>query len=309
MPVIREEYDLKRTILRGTALLAALLMLLPAVSCKKEEPGLAPTETTPIAEEKESGTLTEGGATYTLYKTYAELSAYSGTEKEIVLPARVGGLPVLKIGKDAFYFNGILEKVTLPEGLIVIGQSAFDKCKKLTTVVFPASLEVVGDFSFRASGITEAVFADGLYSIGKYAFQDTPLRSVSVPDSCSFIGKYAFSGSAIENAVIPLRVTSLSNRVFSNCDALKTVVLPRSVVSIDEYVFSACDGLETVVIPPEVTSIREGLLSSSPNAVIVAVAGSEGERIANRNGYPLTLVTEEELAAYYPSDVPGTEAK
>ena len=284
---------------RALLLVLSLLSVLSCAACGKKNEELPPTETTYIAEEKESGTVKEGNGTYTLYKTYAELTDYSGTEKEVSLPARVGGLPVLKIGKEAFIYNETLEKITLPEGLVVIGQSAFDKCRNLKTVVFPVSLEIVGDFSFRASGITSAVFADGLYSIGKYAFQDTPLTSVTVPDSCSFYGKYAFSGTKLTEAVIPVRVTSLGDRIYTNCDAMITAVIPRTVTDINDYAFSACDFLETIVIPPETVNIRDGLLSSSPKATVVTTAGSAAEKIAKKNGYPLKTVTEEELAAYY----------
>ena len=280
-------------------LVLSALTVLSLAACGEKKEELPPTETTYIAEEKESGTVKEGNGTYTLYKTYAELTAYSGTEKEIAFPARVGGLPVLKIGKEAFAYNETLEKATLPEGLVVIGQSAFDKCKNLKTVVFPDSLEIVGDFSFRASGITSAVFADGLYSIGKYAFQDTPLASVTIPDSCSFYGKYAFSGTKLTEAVIPLRVTSLGDRLFTNCDSMTKVIVPRTVTDINDYAFSACDVLETVVIPPEVVNIRDGLLSSSPKATVITTAGSAAEKCAKKNGYPLKTVTEEELSAYY----------
>lgn len=281
------------------ALLLALLFCLSCFACEEKAEKIPPTETTYIAEEKESGTVKEGSGTYTLYKTYAELTDYTGTEKEVSLPARVGGLPVLKIGKEAFLYNETLEKVTLPEGLVIIGQSAFDKCKNLKTVVFPDSLEVVGDYSFRASGITSAIFADGLYSIGKYAFQDAPLTSVTVPDSCSFYGKYAFSGTKLTEAVIPLRVTSLGDRLYTNCDSMTKAIIPRTVTDINDYAFSACDVLETIVIPPETVNIRDGLLSSSPKATVITTAGSAAEKFAKRNSYPMHIVTEDELAAYY----------
>ena len=63
------------------------------------------------------------------------------------------------------------QSCTVPKGTLVIGKSAFEYCKDLTTVVLP----------------------DGLTTIEQGAFVAcTGLRSVNLPDSITSIGVYAF---------------------------------------------------------------------------------------------------------------------
>ncbi len=110
-------------------------------------------------------------AVFTLLEddTY-ELTSYSGTAGEVVVPAQNEGKPVTKIGKDAFKDNTNLKKVTFPATLTEIGESAFEGCAYLNDLVFP----------------------DGLKKIGARAFYGLSLLSnLTIPDSVTEIGEYA----------------------------------------------------------------------------------------------------------------------
>lgn len=64
-----------------------------------------------------------GDYTYTLTEDgTAEIAGYSGTEPEVVIPAQVDGHPVTSIGAKAFAGLDGLTAVTLPEGVIRIGE-------------------------------------------------------------------------------------------------------------------------------------------------------------------------------------------
>lgn len=91
------------------ALCAALVFLFLA-ACAAPAP--KPTE------EIEAEPVTSGDYTYVrLEDGTAELLAYSGEAAELEIPAEIDGIPISSIGKQAFYSNDILERVTVPEGV------------------------------------------------------------------------------------------------------------------------------------------------------------------------------------------------
>jgi hypothetical protein len=65
--------------------------------------------------------------------------------KTIVWPKAEKGAVVDKI---VFYKCSQLEKCIIPEGVITIGDSAFQECSSLTKVQLPSSLESLGARSF-----------------------------------------------------------------------------------------------------------------------------------------------------------------
>lgn len=63
----------------------------------------------------------------------AEISAYSGNEREIMIPETIAGYQVTRIGKRAFEETNI-EAVTIPKNIEIIGERAFQSCDKLKSV-------------------------------------------------------------------------------------------------------------------------------------------------------------------------------
>ena len=52
---------------------------------------------------------------------------YRGKSENAIVPASIGGIPVDEIGEQAFYKRGEkITHVTLPEGIDLIGDSAFE---------------------------------------------------------------------------------------------------------------------------------------------------------------------------------------
>jgi len=59
------------------------------------------------------------------------------------------GSKLLYNGGDIYHLNPFLEKVSIPEGITSIGDSAFYNCTKLSgTLVFPSTLKSIGKYSF-----------------------------------------------------------------------------------------------------------------------------------------------------------------
>lgn len=81
---------------------------------------------------------------------------------------------LIEIGASAFELCGSLNRVDLPEGLKYIGANAFDDIgDHFDRIVFPKSLEAIGDFAFAGChALKTAVFKNQCTRLGKYVFAD-----------------------------------------------------------------------------------------------------------------------------------------
>ncbi len=72
-------------------------------------------------------------------------------DKNVIIPKEFNGLPVTVIAENAFLDNARITSVTVPEGVKVIGNSAFSVCDALKSVVLPYSLKRIEDNAFYYS--------------------------------------------------------------------------------------------------------------------------------------------------------------
>ena len=59
------------------------------------------------------------------------ITGYTGSATAVTIPDRINGLPVTRIGSDAFYECYKLTSVTIPNSVASIGDGAFDGCTGL----------------------------------------------------------------------------------------------------------------------------------------------------------------------------------
>lgn len=79
---------------------------------------------------------TEGFFKYSIVnQEYISIHSYYGTEKEVVIPDSIAGLPVLCIEAKAFYGNSAVEKITIPYTVREIGEDAFGNMPALKEIV------------------------------------------------------------------------------------------------------------------------------------------------------------------------------
>lgn len=87
------------------------------------------------------------------------------------------------IGDHAFQNAQNLERVTLPETVKIIKDSAFDDCKNLTDISFPPSLTEMGAWAFHGCDkLTKIELPQAISRIGTYAFGSCEaLTEIAVP--------------------------------------------------------------------------------------------------------------------------------
>lgn len=87
------------------------------------------------------------------------------------------------IGEDAF--NGsLITSIVIPEGVEEISFGAFRNCHKLTNVQLPSSLKKMEQQAFAATGLVSLQIPEGVTEIGKAAFFNSrSLRSIIIPST------------------------------------------------------------------------------------------------------------------------------
>ena len=174
---------------------------------------------------------------------------------------------------------------TIPDGVIEIGEAAFDTCRELTDVTIANSVTVIGDLAFSyCTGLSTVIIPYGVTSIGFQSFSCCfALTSISIPASVTSIGEEAFSscdnlpaihvdnhnpnyssdargvlfdkaqetliaapGAITGSYTIPSSVTRLDPLAFHDCGRLTDITIPESVAYIGVFGFSGCGRLSII---------------------------------------------------------------
>ena len=168
-------------------------------SDKTEEPGKTVSSSEPG----------EGESNYTynaLDDGTIEITSYSGSAENIVIPAQIDGKSVTRIGNNAFEKSSAKE-IVIPDSVTDIEQYAFEGCTSLSDITLPDSLTSIGLSAFvSCTALTDIALPDSLTYIDGFAFANcTSLKTVTVPASVTFIGGWAF-GYYFEDGNIDARV-------------------------------------------------------------------------------------------------------
>jgi hypothetical protein len=272
----------KRTIVSAIVIaVTALSVAFIRVTGNREQTfGFAATET--------AGKLTVTGWTigYTSTGTIVDRLARNvfGPEEKtvaipaaLIIPAEIGGVPVVGIDESAFQHQPEITSVTIPDSVTYIGNASFRDCTSLTSITIPNSVTSIEDSAFQGcASLTSVTIPNSVTSIGTSAFQGcTSLTSVTIPNSVTSIGDYVFLDCAsLASVTIPNSVTSIGNSTFQRCASLASVTIPNSVTSIGNSAFRDCTSLTSVTIGNSVTSIGNFAFYNCASLASVTFIGS-----------------------------------
>ncbi|MCX4362191.1 MAG: leucine-rich repeat protein [Clostridia bacterium] len=201
------------------------------------------------------------GFRYELNGSRATITAYEGSDTEVVVPDKVRGNRVVGVSKDAFKsgassitsikFNctssafafasevfkemTALKKVVLPSNLKEIPTEAFRGCKALESVIIPDSVTKIGENAFRECTSLDFIYKSENYSTeGSSAIKD---NAVYMPSGLLEIGAHAFDG----------------------CTDIVEMYFAKSLEKIGDYAFNSCSRLSDLEVEEncELTSIGE----------------------------------------------------
>ena len=208
---------------------------------------------------------------YTVSEYHVQITKYTGTDKDVVIPPVIEGRPVTSLGEPAFSETDI-ESVIIPDTVDFIRTSFFN-CTSLKKVVMPDSVVIIEGSAF--SGCTS-------------------LNDISLPENLLFADWCAFSETAIEALNIP-KYASLGDGAFCNNPHLKTVTFEEGCEKIGDGLreFSNCQSLEKVVIPSTAKQFVFYAFSNCPNLKSFEFAGNAPEKVVLLDSF------SEKDAVYY----------
>ena len=121
--------------------------------------------------------------------------------------------------------------------------------QNVSSYSIPNGVLIIEDYAFEnAKQLTEVVLSDSVEEIGHSAFIHCEnLRNIQLGNSLKRIGGVAFGFcSSLTAITIPDSVEELSYSVFSYCDNLESVVIGSGVIQLDKWIFEDCDALSEV---------------------------------------------------------------
>ena len=209
------------------------------------------------------------------------ITGYTGSEKNLVVPATLDGNAVTAIGAKAFHKNTSLRSITIPGTVKTIGANAFRDCTEFRTVTLNEGLVSIAANAFIHTDLRAVTFPASLERLGQYAFYNNPsLKTVVFKSAvCGFEGdsdweknytypgpdnRYSLHGQlgevfascvALESITFAAGQTFVGKNMFFGCTALKNVNLGSSLMEIRRHAFYGCTALRGIELPTGLETI------------------------------------------------------
>lgn len=191
---------------------------------------------------------------------------------------------VTHIDSYAFSYSENLMEITLPQGIMTIGDGAFNSCA-FVNITLPEGVTLIKDNTFQScDNLLHIEIPDAVITIGQNAFWGcSSLKTIKMPAQLTYLKYQAFYRcSSLESIEIPDGVSVIEGKAFNECSSLSSVVLPSRLVTISNDAFAGCSSLESIDIPKSVSYIKQGafLGCSSLKSVEIPAGVSILERSA-----------------------------
>ena len=180
-----------------------------------------------------------GGYTVTGY------TAPSNWDGKLAISETIYGLPVVAIGEDAFYKCSKLTSIVIPDSVTSIGYGAFYDCKNLVDVTLSSNLEYIDtDAFYNCTNLKYNIYDTAAY-LGN---ADNPYTVLIKP-----LHKY------IDQFQIHPQTKVIYSGAFFDCQTLTEITIPEGVLCIGRSAFVMCTELTKVSIPSSVIHMEQGV--------------------------------------------------
>lgn len=192
--------------------------------------------------------VVSGFALYT--KDKKKLISYFGSDSKVTIP---DGVEI--IGSKAFVENENLLEIEFPESLRSIENAAFKYCLRLSQISLPKNVRQIGEQCFYGCESLKNIMALGeINKICKEAFYGCNIKELSLPESLIEIDDNAFNSNRnLDSITLPVNVKRIGNSSFAYC-SIKHIYLNDDLQEIGDFCFFECP-IESIVIPSNVKYI------------------------------------------------------
>jgi hypothetical protein len=191
------------------------------------------------------------------------ITNYIGAGGALVVPMAINGLPVTRIEANAFASEVNITSITVPEGILCIGDNAFASLDNVTSITLPNSVTnigfglmandpLLGSFTcptkltvipestfYYCAGLTNVVAPPGLTQIDSYAFTYCGFKSFEIPDGVTEIKQSVFGGCQLTNITFSANITNLGWHAFAGCFSLESARFKGNAPTVDSP-FTSC---------------------------------------------------------------------
>jgi hypothetical protein len=289
------------TLKKSISIVLAILMLISVFTVVPLTAGAAETHkrhTKANTEKNHTGDAIQSGNYYYYLNDdgEAQISSYSGSVADLVIPDTLDGRKVVGIDSEVFEDHEEIKNIQIPDSVTHIGSDAFyntgfynNKANWENGVLYSGKFlikadNMTGTYTIK-DGTTviasEAFYEWHLIENEDYNYEDddyyedgtySELEGVVIPSSVTHIGYCAFVYcDKLKSVTLSNGLKYIEDSAFYNCAALKSISIPNSVTTIEDSAFDSCTSLENVTLPSGLTSINWGLFKycRSLNSIII----------------------------------------
>ena len=190
------------------------------------------------------------------------ITGYTGSDKNLVVPATLDGNAVTAIGAKAFHKNTSLRSITIPGTVKTIGANAFRDCTEFRTVTLNEGLVSIAANAFIHTDLRAVTFPASLERLGQYAFYNNPSLKTVVFKSAvrGFDGDIDYVQTSNYLTVLaPENSWALHGQlgdVFASCTVLDSVTFADNQGFVGKNMFYGCTSLKNVKLGSGMTEIR-----------------------------------------------------
>ena len=249
---------------------------------------------------------------YTYYDDYDHkggviIKKYTGDEINCKIPKKLGKKPVTAIGWGAFDDKEYMKTVSIPATVKMIDGYSFRRCKSLTAVTIPNSVESIGSMIFEECPNLKTVkLSAKITVIPEKAFNNCPkLTKVTMSNKVTKINGMAFNGCAsLKDFNLPASLEEISYQAFNGCNSLTKIIIPDTVTKItsldwvSEATLGNCANLKTVVFGKKITNIPSGVCRANPKLTSVTFKSAKAEEVGDHAFDGCTSLKSITLPAY-----------
>ncbi len=224
---------------------------------------------------------TENGVTVTLYK---------GESQNIVVPAEIGGKPVISLAEGSLP-QSTLHALTTVDGLQTIASEACSNAYGLIDVVLSNTIMELGLDAFENTLFTET---NGDYTtfagqvLLSYAGSDS---EVTIPEDIRFIGAASFQENKnLTKINLPEGIQSIGAAAFKLCENVTEFNIPSTTLKVCDEAFYRIRHVTKIAIPDSVIEIGNFAFYEN-NDVVEFTLGENIKKIGDNAFEYLHLIT------------------
>lgn len=230
--------------------------------------------------------LENGDFTYCLLNDgTAVITAYKGKSTVLNIPEQIDSHTVVGIENKTFYESKITELI-FPDTLEAVGNFAAMYCTELEKVTFGENIKIIGVSAFESRGnnsnetgsgkLKEIVFKNAPETIRQKAFQFADkLEEIVIPNGVKTIENWAFAKCYSANKIIiGDGLEFIGDHAFLKCKNAKEVVIPGSCKTIEASAFYQCIGIEKLTLANGIETIGKGAFEECSSLKSVTIPES-----------------------------------